>query len=305
MAEVKKILVLGITGMLGSMVYRYFKDNPHLTVAGTVRNSSCNIVDIDNNIYTLDAEGDICGQLSSIEQAFKPHFVINCIGVINKYCNGKKSKDIAKAIMVNAYFPHKLANYFTDSDTKIIQIATDCVYAGNKGNYDENSIHDAFDVYGKTKSLGEVVAENLINIRCSIIGPELQNKSSLLEWFLAKENDSTIFGYSRHIWNGVTTLQFAKFCEKIIQNESFDNFRSLNHTMHFVENEQITKYQLLKIFNEAFQKGVIVKDSFSEDSKRDMTLSSLFLESPNKSMREAIWELKNYIDTVDFYKNKI
>ena len=34
-------------------------------------------------------------------------------------------------------------------------ISTDCVFNGEKGNYNENSIKNATDIYGKTKSLGE------------------------------------------------------------------------------------------------------------------------------------------------------
>ena len=43
---------------------------------------------------------------------------------------------------------------------KVIQIATDCVFDGLKGNYTEDDKHNAIDVYGKTKSLGEVSADN-------------------------------------------------------------------------------------------------------------------------------------------------
>src|SRR5437868_4207618 len=77
-------------------------------------------------------------------KTFRPYSrVINCIGLIKPYCDNVQS-----AIKVNALFPHKLP-------ANSIQIATDCVYSGSKGGYIETDPHDALDVYGKTKSLGE------------------------------------------------------------------------------------------------------------------------------------------------------
>ena len=46
------VLVLGISGMLGSMVYRYLSLNENLNVIGTVRDPS-NLQ--DQNIFQLDA----------------------------------------------------------------------------------------------------------------------------------------------------------------------------------------------------------------------------------------------------------
>ena len=48
------------------------------------------------------------------------------------------------------------SSFLEQSNGPILQIATDCVYSGATGGYTESSSHDALDVYGKTKSLGEV-----------------------------------------------------------------------------------------------------------------------------------------------------
>ena len=40
--------------------------------------------------------------------------------------------------------------------TKIFQIATDCVFSGKIGGYNELSNHDDLDIYGVSKSMGEV-----------------------------------------------------------------------------------------------------------------------------------------------------
>ena len=70
---------------------------------------------------------------------------------------------------------------------KLIHITTDCVFTGLTGFYTETSTHDSLDIYGKTKSLGE--PEKATVIRTSIIGEELYNKKSLLEWVKTNKNN--------------------------------------------------------------------------------------------------------------------
>lgn len=294
------VLVLGITGMLGSMVYRYLSLNEKLNVLGTARNTS-DLLDKKN--FPLDAKNITEDHLLNLIAKANPDFIINCIGVINKYCTIDNQNGIQNAILINSLFPHKLAYFINriSPKIKIIQIGTDCVYSGNKGSYLENDIHDPVDIYGKSKSLGEVVSNNFINIRCSIIGPELSNKSSLLEWFLSKAGSDVINGYNNHFWNGVTTLQFSQYCENIIIGNDFNSLRKLNHVLHHCTNESVSKYQLLLIFREVFKRNVeIVK---IDDLKRlDRTLASIYLKNEKKKMFDSIIELNKFILDTNYYE---
>ena len=108
-----------------------------------------------------------------------------------------------------------LAKIKKEHNCQVVHISTDCVFNGKKGNYNEEDDHDCLDVYGKTKSLGE--NPDLTIIRTSIIGEEITNKRSLVEW--VKSNTSKeINGFIKHFWNGVTCLQLAKIIYKIITN---------------------------------------------------------------------------------------
>jgi dTDP-4-dehydrorhamnose reductase len=71
-----------------------------------------------------------------------------------------------------------LAIFAEDSGAKVIQIATDCVFSGSNGSYLETDPHDATDVYGKTKSDGEIESSAVMQLRCSIIGRENKGKKS-------------------------------------------------------------------------------------------------------------------------------
>lgn len=289
----QKILILGVSGMLGSIVYKYLKSK-YKNVTGTVRKKFKK-----NNLLEFDAQNFLINR-KKYNFIKNYDYIINCIGIIKPYCKDDDEKGITTAIEVNALFPHKLAQYLINTNVKVIQIATDCVYSGKDGSYSEKSLHDALDVYGKTKSLGEVYGnKNFLNIRCSIIGPEQKAYLSLLEWFLHQPDKSELNGFTHHKWNGVTTLQFAKLCESIINSKNFDKLTSLSSIHHFVPNNTVNKYQLLNIFTRHFKKNykinkvgnigpAVDRSIISEHSM----LNDIF---GNSSMNKAIAELAKYM----------
>ena len=295
----KKVLVLGVTGMLGSMVFDYLSGRQDYDISGTQRTPA-----EKDNIHSFDAEnGDIVDLLDQI----KPDYIINCIGIINIYCRDDDQAGVLRAIKVNALFPHRLAAA-AQNHAKVIQIATDCVFSGKKGNYPESDPHDALDAYGKTKSLGEIKTGNFLNIRCSIIGPERKNKHSLLEWFLNQPPGSELKGYAHHRWNGITTLQFARLCEEIIDqgDEYFDKLISASHVHHYLPNGSVNKFELLNILNEVFGRDQTINKVTDIGPAIDRTLATgygLLAPVPGKyDLKQAVSELKQYIEKSDFYK---
>lgn len=208
-------------------------------------------------------------------------YIINCAGIIKPYIDENSNNSVLNALKVNSVFPRELSNKFRRS--KIIQIATDCVYSGLKGNYDEKSFHDALDIYGKSKSLGEINSSNFMNLRCSIIGKEIRNNKSLISWFLNNEENISLNGFTNHIWNGVTTDVFAKICIGIIQNKYF-----FSGTHHLVPADKVTKYKLLLLLKKKFKKKYEI-NKFSTFVKCDRSLSTVNLRRNNK-----IWRLSGY-----------
>lgn len=284
----QKILILGKNGMLGSMVYDYLVKQSDFEVDGTTREQfDADKFLIDPTHYAFLLEYD---------------YIINCIGVIKPFCKDDDPKGVVNAIKINALFPHKLLEFCKDSKVKIIQIATDCVFSGKDGNYNEDSPHDPLDVYGKTKSLGEVFIGDFLNIRCSIIGPENEKKVNLLEWFLSQKNGGSITGFSHHKWNGVTTLQFAKLCLKIIEEDKFDEILKLSHTHHFDPNEAVTKFELLKLFAKVFNKKIKIIPTDTPTPSIDRTLSTkyniLSLLFGGSTLESALEELKDYMGRI-------
>ena len=153
----------------------------------------------------------------------------------------------------------------------MLQIATDCVYSGRTGNYDESAPHDPLDIYGKTKSLGEARSSNVHHLRCSIVGPEGEGrpKDSLLEWFLGQPSGATVKGFTNHRWNGITTLAFARICHGIM-SQGID----LLQMQHVVPLSPVTKLDLLHVFAECYSRPDIQVQAAGAPMAVDRTLAT-------------------------------
>ena len=172
--------------------------------------------------------------------------VINCVGTIKPMVDALGDLN---AIQVNSVFPRLLASVCEDMKVKLIHPTTDCVFTGLKGKYNENDIHDISDVYGRTKSLGE--PNNCTVIRTSIIGEEVGQGRSLVEWVKSSSN-TTVFGFTNHYWNGVTCLQFAKICEKIINTNGYWN--GVKH----IHSNTLNKKELVEMISSIYGLNVTV-----------------------------------------------
>lgn len=238
-----KVLILGATGMLGSVVLKEFSNFDGQVIA-TKRRNAILTVQSDVEVREFDADSD---QISSVIFDFGPEdFIINCIGLVKAHITDSISQDVQRAINLNALLPHKIQNFVASSGTKVIQIATDCVFSGSKGGYNEIDEHDARDIYGKTKSLGEVQSSEFMNIRVSIVGPETLGHTSLYDWVRLQPPNANIQGYTDHLWNGITTLAYARLARGLIESGLFR--AGLTHVL---PSNQLSKEELVKLIAES------------------------------------------------------
>ena len=159
------------------------------------------------------------------------------------------------------------------------------MFSGKIGNYNENSQHDADDIYGITKSLGE--DKTMCIIRTSIIGEETNNKNSLIEW-LIKQKNGTIDGYENVFWNGVTCLQLAKIIEQIIKNNTY-----WIGVRHILSPNTVSKYELCEYINEIYQLNINIHKK--DIPYKNMTLSTIYDINFNiPDIKTQIMEQKMY-----------
>ncbi len=291
----KRVLLLGASGMLGNAVYGVLKDKYDLILTfrnledsqllnqkyGDVERHQVEELDV-NKIYQdyYDRRGDP-GEYFKIflKRIGEVDHVINAIGVTIPY----SLKDPALTFFVNSAFPHILANTFKE---KLIHITTDCVFNGKEGfPYDENSPHTPVDIYGLSKSLGE--PKNCLVIRTSIIGRELKGFTGLLEWFL-QQKGKTIKGFTQHFWNGITTKEFGKICDKIMSNQEKFPRQGIYH----VFSTTLSKYEMLLKFREKYNLDVeIIPDDSTKLNRTLTTIYPLCLQLEIPSFDEMLKEL--------------
>jgi dTDP-4-dehydrorhamnose reductase len=243
-----KILVLGVTGMLGNTVFRYCFQDTTLKVIGTLRSAAgrqhftgSQQSQLIDGVDILDLKA-----LATVLNQVKPDIVINCVGLIKQYAI---SKDPLVVLPLNAMFPHQLSRLCEEKGARLVHISTDCVFSGRTGLYKEDDISDAEDLYGKSKYIGELHEQShAITLRTSIIGHELNSHESLVEWFLSQS--SPIKGYERVIFSGLPTVELAR----IIKDFLLPNPKL--HGLYHVSAAPIDKYQLLRLIGSTYNKKI-------------------------------------------------
>jgi dTDP-4-dehydrorhamnose reductase len=260
------VLILGGGGMLGHQVWAAARQRLDARVAVRRRPASP-LFDDERVIEGFDATD--FDNVRSLVERVKPDAVINCVGVVKQLA---AAHDPIGSITINSLFPHVVARLAP----RVIQISTDCVFSGARGNYNEDDVPDPVDLYGRSKLLGELSAPHL-TLRTSIVGRELGTSHGLLEWFLGvapasspavkaasrrppaprrrpygrRDAGATIHGYTRALFSGISTNVLARILCDVVE-------RPLEGLYH-VAGEAISKYDLLMLLNEAFDARVEIE----------------------------------------------
>jgi dTDP-4-dehydrorhamnose reductase len=264
-----KVFLFGANGMLGNYVRSYLSQNNIQVIPLTRKDFDLEELSVLSLKKFLEEKGLGANDV-----------IVNCAGVIPQ---ASKDRELSKRnyYKINSILPIILSML----TTHMIHITTDCVFSGETGGYHEYSNHDEINDYGTSKSLGELCDGTII--RTSLIGEELTNKRSLLEWVISNEN-RTIKGYSNHFWNGVTCLQLAKIIYEIInQNLYWKGVR------HIFSPTTVSKYELCAIINEIYELNIKLKEFDTE--KVDKSLSTIYEVYGNiPELREQLKEMRNF-----------
>ena len=236
-----RLLILGARGMLGHTLCHLLPKAGH-EVVGTVRQDPAD----------LDGFGEVYGQcrlvgpvdvlddndLEQVVREIQPDALVNCIGVVKQL---KEAASPLLSVGINAYLPHKLARLAEQTHSRLVHISTDCVFSGSRGNYTEDDLSDATDLYGRSKALGETVEteSRAVTLRTSFIGRELHRPThGLIEWFLTQRSKQ-IRGFTRAIYTGLTSRELARVIDRVTREH-----RNLTGTWQ-VASRPINKHDLL------------------------------------------------------------
>ena len=268
--------------MLGHQLYIFLKSKNYL-VKGICRKNKIISKNFfkNNNLLNLDLEKfDL---LENTINKYRPDYIINCAGIIKQKAH---QYDKNKIYLINSCLPNYLSFLSKKFKFKFIHISTDCVYDGKKGNYKEDNITNSKDEYGLSKALGEVYSDNCITLRTSIIGHELNQSNGLLEWFLKQKK---VYGFKKAFFSGLTTLELSKVIEKLLNKD-------LNKGIYNIASKKISKYELLVLINQIYDKNISILSSKKLQIDRSLN-GKLFEKKTNikiSSWKKMIVDMNKY-----------
>jgi len=282
-----KLLVLGATGMLGNTLVRFFSAVNGVRVYSTVRSTvRPAYVDSLRNV-TVVTSVDVENQdgLLNLFRQVRPDVVINAIGLIKQQADANEP---LSAVPINTMLPHRLAMLCSLVGARFIHISTDCVFSGAKGMYTEDDFPDAYDLYGRTKLLGEVDYPNAVTLRTSMIGHELHSSKSLICWFLAQEE--AVKGYRRAVFSGFPTVELARLIQDfVLPHEDL-------YGLYHVSAAPINKYDLLTRVAKVYGKSIeiVPDDSLQIDRSLDSSRFRAVTGFVPKSWDEMIIAMRDF-----------
>jgi dTDP-4-dehydrorhamnose reductase len=272
---IKKILLFGASGMLGRYILSYFFNRLDIAIIPIKYRITPETLDhLEQVLLENNIDDETC--------------VINCIGQIPQR---KTLGSDYVYFLVNSIFPHSLWSICKRYGAKMIQPATDCVFTGLKtgGMYLETDTHDEPNSYGLSKSLGEPLGCTVI--RTSIIGRELLNRKSFLEWILTsnEQNVQKIQGWNNHYWNGITCLEYCKVLNHIIETNNF-----WEGVRHICSPTPVTKYEMAKMIVRIFELNIDVEKVESSKIVHKTLSSQYAMPIPIQELYDQIKDLKRF-----------
>lgn len=271
-----KVVVLGSTGMAGNVISQYLSERGYEVYRSSRSEKPgkySKAIDV-TNFEALEAWLD----------EVNPDIVINCVGLLEKACANRPDL----GVLMNSYLPHRLEAKYKESNTRIIHLSTDCVFSGARGAYREDDVTDGASVYDRSKALGELKNDKDLTFRMSIIGPDIDpNGIGLFNWFMSQKG--TIQGWSKAIWNGISTVELARGIDEAIR-------QNLSGLYQLVPNETISKFELLKLFRKIFKRDDIVIEKVDGlDANKTLLCTRTDFDFKVKSYPEQIEDMKEWI----------
>lgn len=216
MENKKRLLITGVSGLLGNNLAWYFRDA--YTVFGTYLNHPAKIDRVST--FRCDALAQV--DIKRVISEYVPDIVIHCVALTNL---DQCEENTAQCDQLNCGSTKNLVEAVRGLKKKIklVYVSTDGVYDGEKGNFSESDRIAPRNYYGLSKYAGEQEALKIrgaLVLRTNFFGWNLQDKDSLGEWMIKSlAAGKTIDGFTDAIFSSLYTLDLARIINLALQRD--------------------------------------------------------------------------------------
>jgi len=279
----EKILVIG-RGFLGNTIVK-IGNAQKLEIIGThVKNELC--VDIQSE-----------RSVEKILDKINPDILINCAAFTNV---DEMERNPELGYGVNFRGVQNLVKSCSKRKISLIQISTDSVFDGEKGNYSEEDTPNPINEYAKSKFYAEKAIEPYLEkstiIRTNLYGYNKEEKF-LFNWIIKNlKKGITINGFDDVFFNPLEKSNLSEMIIEIAKNDIYG-------ILHLASDKILSKYQFAQSVAERldFPTSLIKRSSIKENNlfaKRPLNTSLSNLKMKKILKTKAIelddWLISNY-----------
>ena len=268
----KKILVLGASGSLGSRIYRSIGNSYGTFFTDTPMNKS--------NMFYLDASN--LNQFSQLLNEVQPDAVVNCIGFTNV---DDCEKFPEKSWNINCKLPADIAQICKLNNVKFVHISTDHYLNKSNDKLLETGAVGLVNQYSYAKFYAEkmimTINQNAILIRTNFFHFDLENPTSFLDKLIISSKNKIITQSYNDVWfTPVSTKTLILYLNKLLEL----NFSGL---INISSNEIISKYDFHQAVLDCLKVSKDLHRPFSIDDDKLRALRPKYMALNNRKLEET------------------
>jgi dTDP-4-dehydrorhamnose reductase len=248
------LLITGASGFLGQNVR--MQAGNRFNVVGTYNETPIRIP--NGRVIKLDLT-----QPTSIDRVIRvdPDLIVHCAAETDvDYCEIHPEA----AFRTNVVATSHVAEAARETDAMLVQISTDAVFKGERGNYSERDKPDPVNIYGETKLEAEGRAlsthRRTAVVRTNIFGWSASGDSTLAEWMLKKLRSGSELP-------AIEDARFSPILANELANIAFELYDiDYSGHIHVAANDALSKLEFARLLADeyGFEKKLIKPIELSE-----------------------------------------